>query len=329
MSLSKEDYQTLKRPFTPEAVQFRIADKTKDDKKVRILTYIDSRLAVERISEVDFNWTGYPSVLGGMASTLEDAIKAGLPVVYELTVKGVTRADVGQIGPAMYGSNKGEFVPDEKHAKMAVSDALKRSAVLFGVGTSLYCLGNVYAVVGEHTDPAGKYLNAKGKQFLREQYRKTISKPAFVQRFGEPLAHGEELAHEDSTEATSTSTQTAEAPVDSGRKDVAVHESPPANDSEEPIRLKTAAESPSDGEVLKATGLSKEVAYELAIGDLAELNDRSREAAVLYLNSKKNKKVILKNTAKKLVEKGLDGDAVTAILEKHGLKDLAPALQEA
>lgn len=176
MTLTQEDYDALSEPFAASAIRFRIDGRPRNG-KVRILTYVDARLVARRLSQVDLNWSGEPSFPG---YSKEDGIglAQGLPVVYHLTVKGVTRTDVGQIGPALFGENKGDFVADDKHVKMAVSDALKRSAVLFGVGGYLYDLGNTYAEVAKHTDADGKYLTNAGKEYLRKQYLTKV--------FGEP-----------------------------------------------------------------------------------------------------------------------------------------------
>lgn len=304
MTITDEDYKLLRRPFTAEAVKFRIDGRPKDG-KVRILTYIDSRLAAERLSEVDPNWSGYPTVLGGHSMSLTDALANGLPIVYELTVKGVTRADVGQIGKAVYGDDKGTYAADDKHAKMAVSDAIKRSAVLFGVGSYLYTLGNVYVDEKKHTTGGGKYLNAAGKSYLKEQYARFISTKAFKERFGEPISYGEELANQDSSsesepEPVPKQTETGE---DSG---VQQQEVAPAKSSEAPE---------SDSKTTEGADPHVEV-----IAALFELVGRSPQAGREWATERKNKNLAVKKTVRQVLEKDADNrKAVSDLLKNYGL----------
>lgn len=178
-SITDENRKHLRRPFTPEAVKFRIDGKPKNG-KVRCLTYIDSRLASERLTEVDPDWRAvYHFPISGPGDL---GMGQNLPVVCSLAVKGVVREGAGQ---------RGNGTVDDKHFKSAVSDALKRAAVDFGVGAYLYTLGNTFLTVGDHTDGQGKYINAKGQKYLREQYKKAISAKSFVERFGEPVDYGD------------------------------------------------------------------------------------------------------------------------------------------
>lgn len=309
MTLTADDYTLLKRPFTKDAVKFRI-DGRPENGKVRILTYIDSRLAAERLTEVDPGWSGEPTVLGHPAS-LEDALKNGLPVVYHLTVKGVNRSDVGQIAPAKWGDNKGSFEADDKHAKMAVSDAVKRSAVLFGVGAYLYTLGNVTVRVKDHTvDGKGKTLNKAGQAYLKEQYEKFISKPAFVERFGLPIAYGEELAAEDSaSDEPETAAASEEKDADSGTEAHTADASPPAKSSKKPAKEAEKAPEPSAG---------GDPHVEVIVG-LFELVGRSAEAGREWAGARKNKNLAVKKTLRQAIEKGADKDKLKTLLETNGL----------
>lgn len=115
MSL-KEAIPELRRPFTPEAVKFKIQSflGTRDNqppKGVLCVAHLDARLVQERLnSVVPAEWE---SDLFPLAGTL----------ACRLTVCGISRVDVGE------GDGKG-----------LASDALKRAAVHFGIGASLYAL---------------------------------------------------------------------------------------------------------------------------------------------------------------------------------------------
>lgn len=115
MSL-KEAIPELRRPFTPEAVKFKIQSflggkNNQPLKGVLCVAHLDARLVQERLnSVVPDEWE---SDMFPLAGTL----------ACRLTVCGVSRVDVG-----------------EGDGKALASDALKRAAVHFGVGASLYAL---------------------------------------------------------------------------------------------------------------------------------------------------------------------------------------------
>lgn len=318
MTLTPEDLKLLRRPFTPEAVKFRIDGNPKNG-KVRILTYIDSRLAAERLTEVDPGWSGTPAFVGHSESD-PLGLSVGSPVVYHLTVKGSSRSDVGQIGPAAWGDNKGEFEADDKHAKVAVSDALKRAAVLFGVGAYLYTLGNVYVDQKKHTtEGKGKYLNTTGKKFLRDQYAAFIGTKAFKDRFGEPISYGDELAsivsNEKVTEPSSNAKVTKDSVDTSEQADTVPGES--ALTAASTDRGEAVA-----GEVSAGTPSPAADSYSSVIAGLFELLDRSPDAGVTWLSARKNKKLALKKTLRQSAEKGADPKKVEKLLKKNGLTEL-------
>lgn len=319
MTLTEEDYKLLKRPFTKDAVKFRIDGKPNNG-KVRILTYIDSRLAAERLTEVDPGWSGEPSFPAQGNGTA--GLAEGMPTLYHLTVKGVSRTDMGQIGPAMWGDDKGKFVPDDKHAKMAVSDALKRSAVLFGVGAYLYTLGNVTVDVKKHTtEGKGKSLNAAGQAYLREKYAEFIARPKFVERFGEPIAYGEELAAEDSANegepAASSSSQ-----ADSGEQANEAEPAPAktATKKKATTKAKAKAEKPAEATESAAEPTEGADPYVEVISGLFTLMGRSADAGREWAGARKLKSAALKKTLRSAAEKGADTDKIKALLSEHGLE---------
>lgn len=105
----------LRRPFTAEAVKFKVQATWPKEKPTGglIVAYIDARLAVERLNAVcPHLWSDdYASMEGGK-------------LLCRLTVDDITRSDIGEgyQGKGLY------------------SDALKRAAVKFGVGVSLYAI---------------------------------------------------------------------------------------------------------------------------------------------------------------------------------------------
>lgn len=195
--IDEPQMKMLRAPFTVAAVKFRPLEKPNAKKVVGCLVYIDSRLAAERLSAVDPGWSSTYEVLAGPDQHM--------PVVCKLTVCGTTREGVGQNASPM---------KDDKHAKMAFSDAMKRAAVEFGVAASLYAMprfavdANGYWVGGN-----GKVggLTPLGVKMLRDQYQRAIGVPEFVERYGHPIDHGDYLLPEEDAGTLPTALQEAEA----------------------------------------------------------------------------------------------------------------------
>lgn len=173
----------LRRPFTPAAVKFRVLDGKdgQDAQKARAqcAVYIDARLVGERLNLVcPHLWSHrFEPVQGGM--------------LCHLTVEGLTRSDVGHSGDTR----------TDMGLKALYSDALKRAAVHFGVGVSLYAIPGltIYAREGHvrvwKTERDGRavykyYLQPKGELELRARYKRWL-KEFGEGAFGRPLDHGD------------------------------------------------------------------------------------------------------------------------------------------
>jgi hypothetical protein len=185
VTLTPDDLRMLRAPFTPTAVKFRPDAKQPDAQgRVRCVAHLDARLVAERLDHVDPLWTGDYQFIGASAG---DPLGGAhhFPVRYSLTVKGVTRHDIGQ----QAGTGK-----DGKHLKTVVGDGFKRAAVMFGVGRYLYGKPGTYYVSKDEVwfkgDKVGG-LKDSGVKSLRSQYLKLISHPLFVERFGEPVDYGD------------------------------------------------------------------------------------------------------------------------------------------
>jgi hypothetical protein len=157
----------LRRPFTAAAVKFKVQATWPKDKPeaALIVAYIDARLAIERLNLV-------------CPHLWEDDYKSvgdGLMWCY-LTVDGITRRDVGE------GKGKG-----------LVSDALKRAAVHFGVGVSLYAIPKIVlkSADGHVVLKQGKLaITPTGEERCRTIYEMWLDTRG-TQAFGEPLDHGD------------------------------------------------------------------------------------------------------------------------------------------
>jgi hypothetical protein len=123
MEFSTEVLQRLGEAFSDEEVEF--LPRAQSGGKAMALPYIDARNVMRRLDQVvgPGNWSFDFDLLSG----------DGKMVRGRLTVLGVTKCDAGEGGS------------EDEVLKSAVSDALKRAAVHFGIGRYLYHLPRVWA----------------------------------------------------------------------------------------------------------------------------------------------------------------------------------------
>jgi hypothetical protein len=161
----------MRRPFSARAIKFKVqATWPKAEPTGALLVaYIDARLAVERMNLlIPHLWHDEYEPLGTKH------------LICHLTVDGITRQDIGE------GVGKGLY-----------SDALKRAAVKFGVGVSLYAIPkmmlNKGAGVKESKNEKGEKslaLTSDGETKVRTMYADWLVATG-VKAFGEPLDHGD------------------------------------------------------------------------------------------------------------------------------------------
>lgn len=122
----------LAAPFAPSEVDYRVQGGTfeKSGKTYsRVIAYVDARAVMDRLDDVvgpgawSFAWEPLATANGKVT-----AAKGSL------TVHGIVKQDVGDAG-------------DTEPTKASVSDALKRSAVMWGIARYLYGLGAEWAEV--------------------------------------------------------------------------------------------------------------------------------------------------------------------------------------
>jgi hypothetical protein len=177
----------LRRPFAPGAVKWKVQStwpKGKPAEGAIVVGYIDARLVSERLNMVvGGNWSEKPVRVGDRPDAL----------MYELTVFDTTHVDVG----ISQGATEGMKL------KGAHSDALKRTAVRFGVGVPLYAMPEVRIPVtpdgaeasdGTPTikrrgDGKAGYLSQGVEAFLRQRYENWLKGEGNT--FGAPLDHGD------------------------------------------------------------------------------------------------------------------------------------------
>jgi len=172
----------LRRPFTPEAIKFKVQTVFKQASGCLVVAYIDARLVVERLN----------LVVPDMWSARYEPIDGTKLMWCHLTITGeqtdtdwrVTHSDVGESPKGM--------------SKDLVSDALKRAAVHFGVGVSVYALPQIALYVNDakgriekRSSPKGDtiVLTEHGHEHLRGRYRAWLEQKPHG--FGAALGHGD------------------------------------------------------------------------------------------------------------------------------------------
>lgn len=144
--LTTELLEKLATPFAPEAIKWRTRSVYADSKMALMVAYVDARIVAERLDEV---------VGGDWAFTVTPVRSEGKIIVVKgsLTIHGVTREDFGE------HDTEADKNKDMEAFKAATSDALKRCAVLFGVGRHLYRIKAIRAGY----DPVKRELTEQGR----------------------------------------------------------------------------------------------------------------------------------------------------------------------
>lgn len=197
----------LRAPFTPEAIRFKVQTVIKPRRGEEVargavlVAYIDARLVIERLNAVvPGSWQDSYFRVEGQPNYLVCRLKVG----------ELVREDVGY-----WRSGFGKEV---------YSDALKRAAVHFGIGVSVYATpqvtlwtpeaiskGFLKSVPGK--DGPSLALTDKGERGLRGGYRAWLLEHG-VKVFGNPLDHGdvEDSGAMDTADAGPTPVEAAEEP---------------------------------------------------------------------------------------------------------------------
>ena len=142
-TLVKEDLEILKSAFPKERLGIKIQAVSREKTRAMLVLYLQHTDVQNRLEEVDPAWT--------CEVVSEEKLGDSVFVRSKLTVKGVTRENVGE------GSEP----------KGAYSDALKRCAMLFGIGRYLYDSPTVWAEYDESKD--------RFKHWNYEDYEKALN----------------------------------------------------------------------------------------------------------------------------------------------------------
>jgi hypothetical protein len=170
----------LRRPPGAAAVRFKIQNAADD--AAQVAAYVDARLVYDRLDQVcgERWWARFAPLPKALVPRRPrgDGEPPPLYVRCQLTLYGVTREDVG-----------------EGHdPKAALSDAVKRAAVTFGVGRVLYAMRLPWLQAGEadgelRRNAQGELvLDERTESWCREKYERWLEERGSLQ-FGEPLEH--------------------------------------------------------------------------------------------------------------------------------------------
>lgn len=141
--LTSEDLKVLKAPFSKDHLGVKVQSLNKERTRAMLVLYLQHTDVQNRIEQVDPAWK--LEILG------EEREGESVFVRARLTIKNVNRENVGEGGDP----------------KAAYSDALKRCAMLFGVGRYLYDSELVWT---EYNEAKDRY-----RQWTIEDYEKAAA----------------------------------------------------------------------------------------------------------------------------------------------------------
>lgn len=148
-------WEALNAPFDPSDIEWRPGFVSKEKRKALALAYVTSRGVQSRLDEVvgPQNWRLHQEYIAGQGFICTLAVR--------IDGEWVEKQD-------------GSDFSDMEAFKGGMSGALKRAAVLWGIGRYLYELGNIWHPVKE----AGKGWRLDGKPDLPPAFLPKGSKPA-------------------------------------------------------------------------------------------------------------------------------------------------------
>ncbi len=196
-------FAELAKPFPASEVQWKVQAVSKDKRRALVLAYLDARAVMDRLDAVvgPTGWSDSYDVFPADASIDHQTVQAKC----RLTILGISKEDVGE------GSMQGE--QSSSSVKAAVSDALKRAAVKFGIGRYLYRLESVWV---DYDDAKRRPLETPTLPdwAVAEETPAPVRLPAHL----EPAATANESrpAQNSNASASSTSPNVSRMPAPSG-----------------------------------------------------------------------------------------------------------------
>jgi len=168
----KDLYKKLREPFDLKFINWKINNYNGSRTKAMITFYLDARAVQNRLNQVlgvegwSFSFTELekvPAVHGKLTVYFFSTNTKNSKSKDECVIHEVTREDVGYAST----TDKAEWFKD------AVSDALKRCAVHFGVGHFLYALPNYWV---DLTAPGQRYLTDEQKEEIHKWLEQQVAK---------------------------------------------------------------------------------------------------------------------------------------------------------
>lgn len=164
--MEEEIYEKLREPFDLKFVSWKINAYGSNKTRAMITFHIDARAVQHRLNQImgvdgwSFSFTELEKdqgVHGCLTLNFKDGEED------EKKVREITREDVGYASR----TDKSEWYKD------AVSDALKRCSVHFGVGHFLYALPPLWIDLDE---PGQKYLTDKQNEKIEEWLKQQVDR---------------------------------------------------------------------------------------------------------------------------------------------------------
>jgi hypothetical protein len=149
-TLTLDDIKILRAPFPKERLGVKVQSFSKDRTKAMLVLYLQHTDVQDRLEQVDPAWI--------FEILSEERHGDSVYVRTRMTLKGVSRENVGEGGDP----------------KAAYSDALKRAAMLFGVGRYLYDMNTVWA---QYDDARDRFRNWTVADYERASRGSSVPTP--------------------------------------------------------------------------------------------------------------------------------------------------------
>ena len=158
----KNLFAELAKPFPPEAIRWRVGSTTKDKKKGMALAYIDARDVMNRLAQAcgPHGWSDEYSQ--GPQGVVFCKLTILIPGIVSSTGEMI-------VAERWISKMDGAGQTDIESDKGAVSGALKRAAVKFGIGRYLYGIASPWVEIEQRG--RSSTIKASEKQRLQDVLR--------------------------------------------------------------------------------------------------------------------------------------------------------------
>lgn len=146
------ELNVLTAPLRADEIEWRVQSQTKDGQKILVIPYLTNRTVMQRFDD-QFGWAGWQNEI--------KEIDGGFLCTITVVLQGDENAE-----PRIVRKTDGASRTAVEPVKGGISDAMKRCAVQFGLGRSLYDFPKVYI---ETTD---KYVPAWATSLLDKMVEK-------------------------------------------------------------------------------------------------------------------------------------------------------------